>query len=82
MLPIRYQHFDTYNTGYHTYSALMLLVGQQEGHPACKNCVVRYWHGYLSGIRCKWFAYGAADDTATQSSLAPVKTSNQNGLPF
>jgi len=31
-----------------------------EGHPACKNWVVRYWHGYLSGVRYKWFAYGLA----------------------
>jgi len=34
-------------------SALTLFVAQQEGHPACKNYVVRYWHGYLSGGRCK-----------------------------
>jgi len=26
-------------------------------HPACKNWVIRHWHGYLSGARCKWFAY-------------------------
>ena len=37
-----------------------------------RNWVVRYWHGYLSGVRCKWFAYGPADATATPSSLAPV----------
>ena len=35
------------------FSALTLLVGLQEGHPACRNCVVRYWHHYLSGARCK-----------------------------
>jgi len=34
------------------FSALTLLLGKQEGHPACKNRVVR-WHGYLSGARCK-----------------------------
>ena len=56
------------------FSALTLLVGWQEGHPACKNWVMRYWHGYLSGARCKWFAYGSADATATPSSLAPVKS--------
>jgi len=56
------------------FSALMLLVGRQEGHPACKNWVVRYWCGYLSGARCKWFAYGPADAPATPSSLAPVKS--------
>jgi len=57
------------------FSALPLLVGWQEGHPACKNWVVRYWRGhYLSGARCKWFAYDPADGTATPSSLAPVKS--------
>jgi len=50
------------------------LVGHQEGHPTCKKLgVVRYWHGYLSEARCKRFAYGPADATATPSSLAPVK---------
>jgi len=34
------------------FSALTLLVGRQEEHPACKNQVVRYWHGYLSEARC------------------------------
>jgi len=56
------------------FSALMLLVGRQKRHSACKNWVVRYWRGYLSGARRKWFAYGLADVTATQSSLAPVKS--------
>jgi len=56
------------------FSALTLLVGRQEGHPACKNWVVRYWHGYLSAARCKWFAYGPADATTTPSPLAPVKS--------
>ena len=35
------------------FSALTLLVGQQEGHPASNNRVVRCWHGYLSGSRCR-----------------------------
>jgi len=34
------------------FSALTLLVGRQEGHPACKNSVVGCWHGYLTGARC------------------------------
>ena len=34
------------------FSALTLLVGRQEGHSACKK-VVRCWHGYLSGARCR-----------------------------
>jgi len=36
---------------------------------------MRCWHGYLSGTRCRWFAYGPAD--ATASSLASL-----NGLVF
>jgi len=54
----------------YVFSALMLLVGRQEEHPVCKNWVVRYWRGYLPGARCKWFAYGPHDATATLSSLA------------
>jgi len=30
------------------FSALTLLVEQQEGHPACKKQVVGCWSGYLS----------------------------------
>jgi len=62
------------NVGYVEYiiviafSALTLLVGQQEGHLACKNWVVGCWHGYLSGAICK-FAYGPADATATHCLL-------------
>jgi len=29
---------------------------------------------YLSGARCKWFAYGSADATATLSSLTSLKS--------
>ena len=56
------------------FSALMLLVGRQKWHLACKNWVVRYWRGYLSGARCRWFAYGPADATTNPSSLAAVKS--------
>ena len=39
---------------YCAFSTLTLLVGRQEGHPACKKLrVVRCWHGYLSGARCR-----------------------------
>ena len=54
-------------------SAFTLLVGQQEGQLACKNWVVRYWHGYLSWLRCKWFAYGPAYATA-MPSFASLKS--------
>jgi len=39
-----------------------------------KNWVMRCWHGYLFGARCKWSAYGPADATDTPSSLASVKS--------
>jgi len=49
----------------YAFSALMLLVGRPEGHPACKkNWVVWCSCGYLSGLRCR-FAYGPADASAT-----------------
>jgi len=51
------------------FSALMLLVGWQEGHLACKKpWVVGCWHGYLSGPRCR-LAYGPADAMATRCLL-------------
>jgi len=47
------------------FSALTLLVGQQEGHPACKQLS----GGVLvSGARCR-LAYGPADATATHCLL-------------
>jgi len=50
------------------FSALTLLVGRQEGHPAWKNWVLGCWYGYLSGARCR-LAYGSADATATHCLL-------------
>jgi len=47
------------------FSALTLLVGQQEGHPACKKL---WWGACLSGARCR-LAYGPADATATYCLL-------------
>jgi len=46
------------------FSALMLLVGRQEGHPACKKLSGVCWHGYLSGTRCR-LAYGPANATVS-----------------
>ena len=65
------------------FSALRLLAGRQEEHPACKNWVLRCWCGYLSGARCRLFAYGPADAAAIQkppSSLASFKS--RLVLPF
>ena len=36
--------------------------------------MLRYWRGYLSGVRCKWFASCPADATATPWCLVPVKS--------
>jgi len=50
------------------FSALMLLAGWQERHPACKNGGVGCWRGYPSGARYR-LAYGPADATATHCLL-------------
>ena len=53
------------------FSALTLLVGRQEGHPACKK-LSGGMLAWLSGMRCR-LAYSPADATACHSlSLAPV----------
>ena len=59
-LPVAFSSF--------AFSALTLLVGQQEGHPACKK--LEWWGAgiYLSGARCR-LAYGPADATATHCLL-------------
>jgi len=49
------------------FSALTLLARRQEELLARKNWVMGYWHGYLSGVWCMWFAYGPADATATHT---------------
>jgi len=43
------------------------LVGRKGIQPV-KIRVVVCWHGYLSGVRCR-FAYGTADATATHCLL-------------
>jgi len=50
------------------FSALTLLVGRQEGHPACKKLSGGVLHGYLSGARCR-LACGPAVATATHCLL-------------
>jgi len=52
-----------------TEPALTLLVGRQEQHLACKKRAMTCWCGYLSAARCRLFAYGPADSTA---SLNPI----------
>jgi len=50
------------------FTALTLLVGRHEGHPACKNRVVGCRRGYLFGARCR-LAVGPVDATATHCLL-------------
>jgi len=52
------------------FSALTLLVGRQEEHPACEK--FEWWDAVWA--RCKWFACGPTDATATRSSLASLKS--------
>ena len=52
-----------------SFSALTLLVRRQKEHPACKNWVMRCLCGYLSGAKCRLFAYGPADATASQNPI-------------
>jgi len=60
---------------FYAFSALTLLVGRQEEHPAC-NIIQWWWAGVVMClVRCKWLAYGPADGTATWwSSLASFKS--------
>ena len=48
-------------------------LGDRKGIQPVKNWVVRCWHGYLSGARCR-LAYGPADAYCHSLSLAPVKS--------
>jgi len=51
------------------FSALTLLVGQQEEHPICKkNWVVGCWRGCVSGSRYR-FAYGGPTDATSTHYL-------------
>ena len=71
--PVDHFNHPAYPTGF-AFSALTLLVGPLEGHPACKKTprVVGCWCGCLSGARCR-FAYGPADAIATHC-LVSVKS--------
>jgi len=64
----------------HSLSALTLLLGGSKGIRPLKTEWWWYWYGYLSGVRCNWFAYGPTDATATPSSLASLKS--RMVLPF
>jgi len=55
-------------SGCFAFSALTLLVGRQEGHPACKK--TEWWGaGMAVCLECSADAYGPADATATRCLL-------------
>jgi len=63
------------NLGLYVFSVLWhCWLGVRKSIQPVKNWVMGYLYGYLSGVWCKWFAYGPADTTATPSSLASVKS--------
>ena len=64
------------------FSALMLLVGHQEEHPVCKNWVMRCCYSFLSGARCRLFAYGPADATASQNPIVSCLIEIQTAFTF
>jgi len=61
-----------------TFTPSVLLTLLVWGHPACKNWVVRYWCGYLSGVQmiCIWSSWCHCPPIISCSSKI------QNGLPF
>ena len=64
------------------FSALTLLVGRQEEHPVCKNRMMRCWCSYLSGARCRLFAYGQDDATASKNLIISCLISIQTGFTY
>ena len=43
---------------------------------------MRCWCGYLSGARCRLFAYGPADATASQNPIISCLVQIQTGFTF
>ena len=62
------------------FSALTLLVGCQQGHPARKNLTAEVLVRLSSAAKCKQLAYGSADATATPIICYLVTI--LNGLSF
>jgi len=61
------------------FIALTLLVGWQEGHPACKKRVVRYWYSYVWSevqMNCVWSSWCHCHPIISCCSKI------RNGLPF
>ena len=54
---------------------MTLRLGVRKSIRPVKKRVTRWWFGYLSGARCRLFAYGPADATASQN---PIISSHLN----
>ena len=63
-------------------SALTLLAGHLEQHPACKNWAMRHWHSYLSEARYWLFAYGSPDAIALRKHYHLLPRKVQNDFTF
>jgi len=60
----RTQYFS-YAFSAYAFTVLTLFFGARKSiRPACKKSAMRCWCGFLSGARCRLFAYGPADATA------------------
>ena len=63
-----------------SFSALMLLVGWQEGHPACENWMVKHWYSYLVWSKvqmiCIWSSW------CHRHPIISCSSNIVNGLPF
>jgi len=55
--------------GFVAFSALTLLVGRQERHPACEKLSGGVLAWLLSGAMCRFAYYGPADATVTHCLL-------------
>ena len=61
---LQHQSQQRTSTPTHAHTST-LSVGSPEEHTAGKNWVMSCWCGHLSGVRCRLFAYGPADVTAS-----------------
>jgi len=67
------------------FSALTLMTGHQQEHPACKklNDEVLVWLSDPSAARCRLFAYGSVDATAIpKPPSSPASFKSTLVLPF
>jgi len=65
----------------YAFNALTLLVGRQEGYPACKKLSGEVLAWLSSGARCR-LAYGPADATASHCLLLFASVKSRLVLPF